>query len=123
MKTIRYIKALFALRPVVIDGLLYVCIAMFLAMEATFSSDDAYKYVNSHFIFWAKAFVGWLGAGAGALKMFRSTTYSDHLKSQQDKQSVTTSVITEDTHKETIVPSGVKESVAPIIPAGIQPYK
>lgn len=88
MKTMRYIKAIITLKPVVIDGLLYVCIALFLAMEATFSSDDVYKYVNAHFIFWAKALVGWMGAAAGALKMFRSTTYSDHLANEKTTKTI-----------------------------------
>lgn len=64
-------------KAVWIDGTLYVCIAMFLALQTTFSSEEAYSYVNPYALFWLKAVLGTLGAGAGALKMFRSTTFSD----------------------------------------------
>lgn len=67
------------LSPVMVDGTLYVCIAMFLAIQSYFTTEEAYKYVNAYAIFWIKGICATLGAGAGALKMFRSRTYSDHM--------------------------------------------
>lgn len=71
---------------VVIDGALYVGIAVFGALLAFFSSDDAYKYINPYFLFWAKGTTQALLASTSALKMFRSTSYSDH---QTNKQTET----------------------------------
>ena len=68
------------MKAVHVDGTLYVMIAVCGAVVATFSTDDAYKYVNPYIIFWSKAVFEVIGAGAGALKMFRSTGYSDSLK-------------------------------------------
>lgn len=42
-------------RPVHVDGVLYFSIAVLLALNTTFSSDDAYKYVNPYVIFFGKA--------------------------------------------------------------------
>lgn len=75
-------------KPVVIDGTLYVCIATFVYIQSFFTSDESYKYVSPYFLFWMKFAVGLLGTIAGALKMFRSTSYSDSLKSQVDKPGV-----------------------------------
>lgn len=66
--------------PVFIDGLLYVCILSFAFIQSYFTSDESYKYVSPYFLFWMKFVVGLLGTIAGAVKMFRSTSYSDHLK-------------------------------------------
>jgi hypothetical protein len=64
---------------VLIDGTLYVLIAVFGVMQAMFTSDEAYKYVNPHILFWGKAIVGIAASAVGALKMFRSTTYAEHI--------------------------------------------
>ena len=61
-----------------IDGALYSAIALFGFLQSYFTSEEAYKYVNPYTLFWLKAGVGAIGAVAGALKMFRSTTYADH---------------------------------------------
>jgi hypothetical protein len=66
------------LKPVHVDGFLYVCIALFGSVQGGLT-DDAYKYLNPYTIFWIKYVATVLLACAGALKMFRSTTYSDHL--------------------------------------------
>lgn len=68
--------------PVIIDGVLYVCIVTFAFIQSYFTSDEAYKYINPYVLFWVKFGTGLLGVIAGALKMFRSTSYSDHLKQQ-----------------------------------------
>lgn len=75
--------ARFAMSPVFMDGLLYVLIAVFMFMQTYLSGDEAAKYIAAATIFWLKFIVGSLAAGVGALKMFRSTTYSDHLKEAQ----------------------------------------
>ena len=71
------------IKPVHIDGALYVAIAVFLAVQSYFTSEEAYKYVNPYAIFWIKGICAVVGAGAGALKMFRSRTYSDHVDAQK----------------------------------------
>ena len=69
-------------KAVWIDGTLYVSIASFLFIQGYFTSAEAYKYVSPYFLFWLKFVVGLLGTIAGSMKMFRSTSYSDHLKQQ-----------------------------------------
>lgn len=77
------IKKYSGVKPVVIDGILYVLIAMFGSLIAAFTSDESYKYCNVYFIFWTKT-ISEIGlAGVSALKMFRSTSYSDHLATKQ----------------------------------------
>lgn len=83
--------------PVKLDGLLYVLIAVCGFAEATLTSDDIYKYMNPYFVFYVKWGIGMIGAGATALKMFRSTTYSDHViakKAANDLQTGNTTLIT-----------------------------
>lgn len=72
------------MKPVTLDGLLYVLIATFGFIEVYFSNDDAYKYADATTLFWLKALVGTAAAAVSALKMYRSTSYSDHLKNQAD---------------------------------------
>ncbi len=75
-----------------IDGVLYSCIALFGFLQAYFSSEEAYKYLNPYVLFWIKAAVGGLGSVAGALKMFRSTTFADHKEEQSTNSKVTVTV-------------------------------
>jgi len=77
------------LKPVHVDGALYASIAFWGAVESVFSTDDAYKYVSPYAIFWIKAVSDIALAVAGALKMFRSTTYSDHLKNDPPRGGAT----------------------------------
>jgi len=65
-------------QDIYIDGALYCFIALFGFAQAYFSSDEAYKYVSPYTLFWAKCIIGMGAAVAGALKMFRSTTFADH---------------------------------------------
>lgn len=88
MKVVYYIKGLFTLKPVVIDGILYVLIALFGGMEATFTSDEAFKYLNVYFIYYSKTVVIWLLEVVTAVKMFRSTSYGDHVANQKLKQDL-----------------------------------
>lgn len=75
------------LKPVHLDGLLYILIAVFGAMQLTLTSDDVYKYCNPYFVFYAKSIVGICAAAVGALKMFRSNSYADHQKEQTKNQT------------------------------------
>lgn len=56
---------------------LLAIMAAVLAEQAYFSTEDAYKYVNPFWLFWIKAGLVAIGAGAAAIKGFMSTTYSD----------------------------------------------
>ncbi len=75
------------LTPVVIDGLLYALVAMFGCLETEFSSDDAAKYIAPHTLFWIKAVVSVIAARALAVKLFRSTAYSDHVAQKKIETS------------------------------------
>lgn len=82
------IQSYFAgVRPVYIDGTLYVLLALFGAMILTFNNDDIYKYVEAHWVFWVKNCAEWMMAVVTALKMFRSTAYADHLDDKALKDS------------------------------------
>ena len=67
-----------AIPAVFIDGTLYVLIAVFGVIQTVFTTEEAYKYVNPHVLFWGKASFGAMLAGVTALKMFRSSSYADH---------------------------------------------
>lgn len=85
------------IRPVHVDGVLYICIAVFGFLQTYFGSDDTYKYINPFVVFWILAVVGTLGAAAGALKMFRSNTYNEHLQEKKEEQGQSTTVTTVET--------------------------
>lgn len=63
---------------VFIDGFLYFLIAVFGASIGILSEDDAYKYINEFVLYWLKFWSKVGLAGATALKMYRSTSYSAH---------------------------------------------
>ncbi len=65
-------------KPVVIDGLLWVLIAVCACAQQMLTGEEAYKYVNPYVLFWLNAVIACVGAGAGALKMFRSTAFAKH---------------------------------------------
>lgn len=83
----RIIKA--SLSPVFVEGLLYASLAIFLFLQSYFGSDEAAKYVSPVALFWIKAVIGSLASACGAVKMFRSTTYSDHVNKTQINTSAT----------------------------------
>lgn len=71
-------------KPVYIDGALYVALAFLGAIMITFNNDDVYKYVPyPRIVFWIKSVDEWLIATLTALKMFRSTAYAEHLANKQ----------------------------------------
>lgn len=76
------------LEPATIDAWLVFWCAILIFQQGFLSNDDAFKYVNVHFLFWMKFFVGSMAAGCLALKSFRSRTYSDSLdaKAQVHKE-------------------------------------
>lgn len=74
-------------KPVIIDGALYILIAVFGAIEGIINQDDAYKYWNVNTLYWTKFLVIVALAATGALKMFRSTTYSEHLETKQKEEN------------------------------------
>lgn len=82
------------MKPVVIDGFLYVVIAVCGTITAIMTSDEIYKYMNPYCVFYFKGLNEILCAAATALKMYRSTSYSEHqaeVKAAQlpDKQQTT----------------------------------
>ena len=86
------------MKPVVIDGFLYVVIAVCGTITAI---------MNPYVVFYMKAVNEILCAAATALKMYRSTSYSEHQaekKAKTDLQNGNTSVITkiEQTNEKTV---------------------
>ncbi len=71
------------LRPVHIDGAIFVLIAVTMAMAITLGTDDAGKYIAPATLFYLKNIVAWTSAGFLALKMFRSASYAHDVKEQQ----------------------------------------
>lgn len=62
----------------IIDGALYAAVAVFAALNTSFGSEEAAKYVSPEHLFWLKTNTGAIASGCLALKMFRSTTYAEH---------------------------------------------
>jgi hypothetical protein len=60
-------------------------IAVFGSMQTLLTSDDAYKYFNPYWLYYSKFVTAVALAAVSALKMFRSTSYSDHLNKQNEK--------------------------------------
>lgn len=80
-KTIEYFRSIPA---VAIDGILYVGIGMFIFSQGYLGTDEAAKFIAPLPLFWLNYLVG-LGATAfGALKMFRSNSYSNHQKLKKE---------------------------------------
>jgi len=80
----RFWIALNNLQTVHVDGALYIQIAVYGAILTWITSEEAFKYVNPYLIFYVKGVMGAALAGTGALKMFRSNSYSDSLKKTVD---------------------------------------
>lgn len=72
--------------PVFLDGTLYILIAMFGALTAAFSSDEAAKYLEDETLFWVRTICGTTSATLLALKMFRSTSYAEHQERKEQEQ-------------------------------------
>lgn len=108
------------MKPVYVDGLLYVLIGLFGAMEATFNDDTAYKYFNPYVLYFCKNIIIWCLAIVSALKMFRSTTFSDHLEKQKvdlaKQVGDTKTTVTETKTNETKIDT--QPAAAPLVESG-----
>lgn len=62
-------------RHIFIEGWLYWYTAFGVTAQEFLSSEEAYKYVNPHVLFWTRMFLGSSVAGFNALKAFRSMTF------------------------------------------------
>jgi hypothetical protein len=65
--------------PMFIDGTLYALIAWFTFNQAYFGGDEAAKYIEPETKFWLNWVIGSSASLFAAIKMFRSTSYSEHL--------------------------------------------
>lgn len=90
------------MKPVTFDGYIYLVIAVASACAASFGSDDAAKYIYPITLWWLKNFFIWIGAGALALKMYRSTTFADYKTAQNGSY-----------HKETVVSTTATTDIPP----------
>lgn len=88
MKTLYYIRGLFQVKPVIIDGCLCVVIAMLSYWESSLGKDEAFKYWNPTLLYFVKDIEGGLLAGLIALNFFRSKSYADHRAAQENKQVI-----------------------------------
>lgn len=79
--TINYLQSIPA---VVIDGTLYAMVAWLIFSQAYLGGDEAAKWINPAIKFWINYVVGSLAATVGAVKMFRSTSYSEHQKEKKE---------------------------------------
>ncbi len=70
-----------------IDCLLYFAIAVLASAQGIAGSDEAAKYIDLAVLFYIKSFAAISLAGIGALKMFRSTAFADHLASQKPQET------------------------------------
>lgn len=70
--------------PVFIDGFIYVCIQMLTVLSTQIGTDESAKYVSPTALFWSKLVIGELAAGFLAVKMYRSTQYSEHLREKKN---------------------------------------
>ncbi len=77
------------IKPVVIDGFLYIVIAVCGIITAVLTSKEVYEYMNPYFVFYGKFINEIIGGAAAALKMYRSTSYSDHRASVDAKAALT----------------------------------
>lgn len=67
------------IKPVHIDGGLYVLMGVAGSVIASLSTEAAEKFINPYYLFiWRTIFEAIL-AGAGSLKMYRSTGYSNSI--------------------------------------------
>lgn len=74
----RFFNYFSGIKPVWIDGSIYVMMAITGVNAAMMSSDNAAKYIDYKTLFYLMWINGILDAGLLALKMFRSTAFADH---------------------------------------------
>jgi hypothetical protein len=66
--------------PVILEGGLYAGIALANFWQASLGSDTAAKMIGPRPLFWSQLFVGSAATVLLAIKMFRSTAFSDSQK-------------------------------------------
>jgi hypothetical protein len=88
-KTIAYFRSIPA---VYIDGTLYVLLGWFIYNQTFFGSDEAAKFISPVTLFWLNWAIGSIAIIVGSLKMFRSSSFSDHQKMKADKAANGTNV-------------------------------
>lgn len=88
------------IQPVFIDGALYALMAWFIFSQSYLGGDEAAKFISPASKFWINYAMGGLAAFFGAVKMFRSTSYSEH----RDKKDATPPSFTPDPNKDTPTP-------------------
>jgi hypothetical protein len=64
------------MKPVFFDGLIYTMIAFFGAIASGIANDEAAKFITPAMLFFGKLICSAIAAALLALKMFRSTSYS-----------------------------------------------
>ncbi len=69
--------------PMFIDGILYAAIAVFAFLQTTLATDEAGKFIDLKWLFYFKTFVGSTSAGLLAIKLYRSTSYADHVETKK----------------------------------------
>ena len=70
--------------PMFIDGTLYALVAWFIFNQSYFGGDEAAKYIEPATKFWLNWVIGSGATLVGAIKMFRSTSYSEHLAENKE---------------------------------------
>jgi hypothetical protein len=80
---------------VFIDGMLYALLGLFIFLQSYISSDEALKHISEGARWWTLLVVGCCATLVGAIKMFRSTAFSDH--QEQKKAPVRSFTPTENT--------------------------
>jgi len=79
---------------VYVDGALYCGIALFGFLQTYLTGDDAAKYVSAEALFWINCVIGACLALCTCLKMFRSSSFTDHQKQKSIDTVGNTTVIT-----------------------------
>lgn len=74
------------------DCALYACLAWVIFSQTFLGGDDAEKYIYDWLQFWLNYFFGSLGAIVGAVKMFRSDTFSRYRNTDATKNNSPTPV-------------------------------
>lgn len=69
---------------VFIDGVLYAAVAWLVFSQAYLGGDEAAKYVEATLKFWINYVIGSMAAVTAAIKMFRSTAYSEHQQAKKE---------------------------------------
>jgi hypothetical protein len=69
------------IKPVMLSGIITVCLGGLIFSQTYFSSTDSYSYVNPFALFWLKYGFGVGAAVVIGFKQFLSTDYAKHLQS------------------------------------------